>query len=145
MTYAIALAESDADIARCYPVIRELRPHIANAAELVARVQRQRTGGYHLAYRAENEGRGRVVACGGWRINEHLAWGLALYVDDLVTLASERSQRHGDALFDWLVDQARQRGCVNFHLDSGTHRVDAHRFYLRKRMAITSFHFGLKP
>jgi hypothetical protein len=28
-------------------------------------------------------------------------------------------------------------------LDSGTQRVEAHRFYLRKRMKISAFHFAL--
>jgi len=28
-------------------------------------------------------------------------------------------------------------------LDSGTQRTDAHRFYLRERMSITSLHFTL--
>jgi GNAT superfamily N-acetyltransferase len=72
-----------------------------------------------------------------------LAWGRALYVDDLVTLESERSQGHGDALLDWLTEEARRRQCVVLHLDSGTHRHGAHRFYLRKRMHISSYHFSL--
>jgi hypothetical protein len=31
-----------------------------------------------------------------------------------------------------------------FSLDSGTHRRDAHRFYFRERMHISSYHFALK-
>ena len=35
----IALAESDADILRCFPVMAQLRPHLVKA-EFVARVRR---------------------------------------------------------------------------------------------------------
>jgi hypothetical protein len=36
----IALAESETDVARCYPVMVELRPHLS-AAEFAARVRQQ--------------------------------------------------------------------------------------------------------
>ncbi|MCL4692370.1 MAG: hypothetical protein KJ060_07660 [Candidatus Hydrogenedentes bacterium] len=52
-----------------------------------------------------------------------------------------RSQGHGDALFDWLTTKAREENCATLELESGTHRHDAHRFYLRKRMRISSYHF----
>jgi GNAT superfamily N-acetyltransferase len=74
---------------------------------------------------------------------EMLYSGRTLYVDDLVTDAASRSRGQGDRLFDWLVARARARGCEEFSLDSGTQRVDAHRFYLRKRMKIACFHFSL--
>jgi len=143
MDFAIAAATDDAAIARCWPVLAELRPRFTDAAMLVAQVSRQFAGGYHLVYRAEDEGRGRVVACAGYRINEHLVWERALYVDDLVTLESERSAGHGDALIDWLEAEARRQGCKALHLDSGTQRHAAHRFYFRKRMHVSSYHFSL--
>jgi hypothetical protein len=40
------------------------------------------------------------------------------------------------------VELARNRGCSSIQLDSGTHRVKAHRFYFRERYTITSFHFA---
>jgi hypothetical protein len=46
-------------------------------------------------------------------------------------------------LFDWLVGEARAAGCQSLELDSGVQRFDAHRFYLRNRMAISSHHFRL--
>jgi hypothetical protein len=44
----------------------------------------------------------------------------------------------------WMEELARREGCEQFHLDSGTHRLRAHRFYHRLGLAITSFHFGKK-
>jgi hypothetical protein len=47
-------------------------------------------------------------------------------------------------LLDWLVEQARLHGCENLELDSGVQRFDTHRFYFRKRMHISSYHFRLQ-
>lgn len=137
---AIRLAETDAAIAACHPVVAELRPHIATPEALVEQVRRQAAEGYRLAYVEDG---GRPVACAGYRIVEMLAHGRFLYVDDLVTLASERSRGHGDALLDWLEAEARRAGCRSLQLDSGTQRTAAHRFYFRKRMVVNSFHFWM--
>ena len=144
MSYIIQEVRHAADIAACHPVLVQLRPHLDTPEKLAATVQRQFSSGYNLARRVADDGNGPVVACAGWRLFEHLAWGLALYVDDLVTLESERSKQHGDAMFDWLVEKGKQYGCASVQLDSGTFRHDAHRFYFRKRMNIASYHFSLK-
>jgi len=136
----IALAETEADIARCCPVMAELRPHLV-ATEFAARVRKQQATGFHLAYLEEV---GEVRAVAGFRYLETLAWGKILYVDDLVAAPAQRSRGHGGQLFDWLVAQAKQNNCDEFHLDSGVQRFGAHRFYLTQRMDITCHHFALK-
>ena len=75
---------------------------------------------------------------------EMLAFGKLMYVDDLITANNDRSKKYGGNLFDWLVEHAKTNGCVQLHLDSGVHRFSAHRFYLTKRMEISSHHFSLK-
>lgn len=137
----IRLAETRQDIARCFPVMAELRPHFADAETFVEQVLRQQREGWRLAYLEEA---GAVKACAGYRLSESLSWGRFLYVDDLITAASARSQGHGGELIDWLVAQARAAGCAQFHLDSGVQRFGAHRFYLAKRMDIVAHHFALK-
>jgi GNAT superfamily N-acetyltransferase len=137
----IRLAETDADIARCFPVMVQLRTHL-NAERFVTRVRRMQTEGYALALLEDDA---RVVrAAGGFRIRDMLAHGRTMYVDDLVTDAGSRSLGYGRMLLDWLVARARTEGCHEFSLDSGTHRHDAHRFYFRQRMRISSHHFSLK-
>ena len=137
----IALAESDRDIDGCFTVMRELRTRLDHAT-FTAQVKRQKeSNDYRLAYLEEG---GEVMAVAGFRFMEFLACGKVLYVDDLVTLARNRSKGFGDQLFDWLVDQAASKGCDQLHLDSGVQRFGAHRFYLRKRMDITDHHFALQ-
>jgi len=121
--------------------MRELRTHIHNAERFVERVQRQQKGGYLLAF-LESEGEIRAVA--GYRFLEKLLSGRYLYVDDLVTRESDRSQGYGGELFDWLIEQAREQGCENLELDSGVQRFDAHRFYVIKGMQISAHHFKIE-
>jgi GNAT superfamily N-acetyltransferase len=134
----IRLATTDIEIAACYPVMRELRPHVAEDAFL-SRVRGQEGAGYRLACVEAAEG---VVAVAGFRILENLAWGRFLYVDDLVTLPDHRSKGHGARLLAWLRGCGIKEGCGQLHLDSGTHRTDAHRFYEREGMRMSSFHFA---
>lgn len=137
--FTIAHADTESRIARCYPVMSQLRPHIPEA-EFVPQVQRQQQNGYRLAY-LEADSRVRAVA--GYRLLESLAWGPFCYVDDLVTAERDRSQGYGQTLFDWLIERSREAGCRQFHLDSGVQRFGAHRFYLGNRMDITCHHFAM--
>jgi len=134
---------TDEEIAACYDVMAELRPHIARADFLPA-VQAMRKDGLRLACIREN---GRVVAVAGYRIANNLFCGKHLYVDDLVTAESERSKGHGKALLAWLRALAVENDCEVFHLDSGVQRKRAHQFYLREGMDLSSYHFSerLKP
>ena len=137
----IEIAETPAQISRCYEVMRELRSHISTPEQFLERVRRQQEQGYILAYLEAGE---QIRAAAGYRYQEMLFHGRVLYVDDLVTRAADRSAGYGGRLFDWLVEQARARGCDYFELDSGVQRFDAHRFYLMKRMKIASHHFSLQ-
>lgn len=139
--YQIAIAKTREDIRRCFPVMRELRPHFQSAGKFGQQVLRQQRDGYFLAFVEVN---GEIRAVAGYRFLESLFSGKFLYVDDLVTRDRDRSRGFGGALLDWLLEQARRQGCDTLELDSGVQRFDAHRFYLVKRMNISSHHFRIK-
>jgi GNAT superfamily N-acetyltransferase len=128
------------ELARCYPVMAQLRPHLSEA-EFIAAAQRQFSEGYRLLALTDD---GAVRALAGYRVMEMLAYGRSLYVDDLVTDNTQRSHGYGKALLDWLNEYARSQQCVRLHLDSGVQRFDAHRFYFRERMHISAYHFSLQ-
>jgi len=135
----IHLAGSDQEIAACFPVMCQLRPHLTPDAFL-ARVRLQERAGYRIAYLEAN---GRPVAVAGFRILETLVSGRFLNVDDLVTLDAERSKGHGAKLLGWLLGHARTEGCQGLELDSGVQRKDAHRFYERQGLKICAYHFEI--
>lgn len=135
----ILLAKSKTDITNCYPIIVQLRTTLSEK-EFVERVLKQQKIGYNLAYIKDKK---EIVAVTGFRISYNLAWGKFLYVDDLIVDSKNRSKGYGNILFDWLIDYAKKETCNELHLDSGVQRFDAHRFYLKRRMKISSHHFAL--
>lgn len=134
----IKLVDSEADVRHCYPVMAELRPHLTLDA-FVAQVERQRAAGFALVALFDPE----VKAVAGIRIGEWLASGRCLEIEDLATREGERSHGHGGALFDWIVEYAREQRCAEVKLVSHVRRFGAHRFYLRKRMSIIAHFFSL--
>jgi GNAT superfamily N-acetyltransferase len=137
---SVQLATTPELIARCFAVMRELRPVLTSVEEFVKRVQQQQKEGFHLAFLERD---GEVVTVTGYRVQHMLVSGLTMYVDDLVTGDAFRSQGNGKIMLDWLIARAREQGCQMFSLDSGTHRHEAHAFYFRERMRVSSFHFIL--
>jgi GNAT superfamily N-acetyltransferase len=130
-------AATDAAVAACFDVMAELRPRIARA-EFVPRVREMEGQGYRLASLAHE---GRVVCVAGYRVASNFHLGRHLYVDDLVTAQAYRGKGLGRQMLDWLRAEARALGCDYLHLDSGTQRLDAHRFYFCHGMTIGAFHF----
>jgi GNAT superfamily N-acetyltransferase len=133
------------ETALAYPAMRELRPHYDSGAEFVRRVDEvQRPEGYRLVGVFEEPE--HAVAVAGFRIGHMLAWGRFLYVDDLSTLPEARRRGHGQALLEWLAEEARSQDCDQLHLDSGVglDRAAAHRLYLNTGFVISSHHFAQK-
>lgn len=142
----IRLMLTEADIARCYPVLRELRPKLTGAADLVARALPMLAEGAQIAAHVsqdagEGEDQGAITTVACFRIHTMLVSGVTMYVDDLVTAERFRSRGHGKAMLAWLMRYAKDHGCETFSLDSGTFRPEAHAFYFREGLRITSFHF----
>ncbi|MEU4273101.1 GNAT family N-acetyltransferase [Streptomyces sp. NPDC026092] len=121
------------------PVLRELRPHLT--PPLFHEVQ-ERGHAQGLRFTAAYADDGACVGAAGWRIIDNTSSIRQLYVDDLVTAADARSTGVGHALLAHLEGHAREEGCRELNLDSGTHRTGAHRFYLRERLDIVAFHFA---
>jgi GNAT superfamily N-acetyltransferase len=134
----------DGDTALAAPAMLELRPWVGGVEAFVTAVDRvQRPDGYRLIG-SFDDGEPDAAAVAGFRVAQNLAWGRHLYVDDLVTAADRRGRGHADALFDWMLAEARRQDCRQFHLDSGVgpERADAHRFYFRHGLRISSYHFA---
>jgi GNAT superfamily N-acetyltransferase len=128
-----------------YQAMLELRPNIGTSSEFEAYVDEvQRPEGYRLvgAFSDSDE---QAAAAAGFREVHFLAWGHALYCDDLSTRRIYRGRGHAGSLLDWMIEEARKLGCGQFHLDSGVgpDRTDAHRLYFNKRMRISAYHFSM--
>ncbi len=131
-------AKTDAEIEACFEVMSELRPDL-NKQEFLPTLRNMELEGFRLMYIATDS---KVVAVAGYRICSNLFMGKHLYVDDLVTAESARSSGYGERMIEWLRDKAKRSGCKILHLDSGTHRGRAHKFYFEQGFTIASYHFS---
>jgi len=121
---------------RAEGVHRQLRT--ALPADYEGKMKRVFAGGARMCVATEGDAvRGVAV----YRINENTFEGLHLYVDDLVTDEKLRSRGVGHALMEHLQGLARAARCEAATLDSGTQRSQAHKFYFREGMVVSSFHF----
>ena len=127
---------------KCFEVLQALRPQLKKEIfyDLISGMMSR---GYHLIYIEEN---GKAVCASGFRFSEHLAWGKAIYIDDLSTLPSARGKGYASAILDHIFQIAKEKNYDQVHLDSGCNeaRYEAHRLYLKMGFNITSHHFARK-
>jgi len=136
---ALRHAETEQDLRACYPVMRQLRPHLQDEADLIQRILRMRQARYRLLAAWEGD---EVVALAGYRLQENLIYGSFLYVDDLVTTERSRGSRWGARLLDELTHIAEQAGCAKLVLDTGLANSLAHRFYSRQGLLTGAIRFA---
>lgn len=132
-------AESVDDVALCFPVMRELRPHLADAQELVRKVSRMRSQGYRLLAARRD---GVAVGLAGYRLQEMLVHGPFVYVDDLVVTEAERRTQLGAKLLDEVGRVGRAHGCERLVLDTALTNVLGQRFYFRYGMLPRALRFS---
>ena len=123
----------------CYPVMRELRPHLQTEEEFVTRVTRMGEQGYRILAAWED---GEMVALAGYRLEENLVYGRFLYVDDLVAGEKTRGQGWGARLLECLTVVADQAECAKLVLDIGLANARAQRFYFREGLMTGAMRFG---
>jgi len=108
------VVKSKNDLERCYPVMKELRPHLSFADYLSIYDQSHASDGYEIV--AIEDG-GRIVAVMGYRFLSDFVRGKHGYVDDLVSTESARSKGLGAELLQFAEDvaaswAARACGCA---------------------------------
>ncbi len=134
-------ADSDAEIRSCFPVMRELRPHLTGPEELLARVRSQGAESYRILAAWES---GAPVGVAGYRWQENLIHGRFCYVDDLVVSASTHRGGLGAVLLDGVSAEVRVHGAGLVVLDTSLNNALGQRFYLRYGLLPTALHFA-KP
>ena len=127
-------------ILSCFTLVKELRPHLSQKS-FIEQIERQRQDGYQILFIEEHT---QIVSFMGYRIQEYLAWGKILYIDDLVTKSNYQKQGYGSKLIDYAVEIAKSNNCSQVHLDSGYNRNSAHSLYLSKGFILSSHHFSMK-
>ncbi|MDB5299568.1 MAG: family N-acetyltransferase [Phycisphaerales bacterium] len=108
------ILSTDGQIAAAFPLMAQLRPHL-EADSFLASVRLQEREGFRLVGGFSGS---TLVVLAGVRESRTLMRGLHLFVDDLVTLASEQGKGHGKAMVRWLARDAAGHGIGRIYLDS---------------------------
>jgi len=141
MTEELRHANTDDEIAACFPVMRMLRPHLSSPEELCTRVRRQAQAGYRIlaAWRGD-----QAVGLAGYRPQENLIRGPFCYVDDLVVRDDHRRSGLGARLLQAVGAEATARGLPHLVLDTGIDNLLGQRFYFRFGMLPAALRFAMR-
>ncbi|MDR3519084.1 MAG: GNAT family N-acetyltransferase [Azospirillaceae bacterium] len=131
---------SEPEVAACYGLMRQLRPHLLSEPEFVERWRRQTGAGYCLLAIWNGP---RPVALAGYRVQDNLMHGRHFYVDDLVTDEALRGSGLGHALMNRLKAEARALGCAKLLLDTPLSNRLGQRFYEREGLSATALRFSI--
>lgn len=129
--FSVGYAEMASEIGECWPLMRQLRPHLESPKAFVDRVIRQSAHGYKLIVLRRND---EIVALAGVRQQENLVFGNHVYVDDLVTCDQVRGQGFGAKVMEAVGKACVAAGGTTVVLDTALNNVDAQRFYERVGM-----------
>ena len=138
-SFDLRFAETDEEVARCFALMRQLRPNLGSAAEFVERWARQKDAGYRLLVLWEGA---RPLALAGFRVQENLIFGPHLYVDDLVTDAAVRGGGLGRLVLNRLKAEGEASGLDLLVLDTPLTNALGHRFYFREGLLARALKFS---
>jgi ribosomal protein S18 acetylase RimI-like enzyme len=136
----VRFVDAEAEVAACFELMRQLRPHLGSEREFVERWRLQIAERYRLLAIWQDQ---RPVALAGYRTQDNLVHGKHLYVDDLVTDKALRSCGYGRILMERLMAEGRALNCTKLILDTPLTNTLGHRFYYRQGLLATSLRFNV--
>lgn len=128
-TLTINELQSQEEILEAFPVMNQLRTHLDESTYLNLVTEAKEQDMYRL-FALYNQG--EIVAVTGFKPMLTLYYGRFVWVCDLVTDSSKRSNGYGERLLSYVHKWAKENGYESVALSSGLKRIDAHRFYEEK-------------
>lgn len=133
--------KNQSDFVRCFSVLKELRQHLEFEEFIAIFEQAKKSNGYELVAAETN---GEIAAVMGYRILWDLVRGKHVYVDDLVSTATKRSQGLGEELLSYAEEVAKAEGCSTLRLCAVIENERAIKFYERLGWTKRSYAFTKK-
>lgn len=128
MKLKIQQVRSKEELEKCFPVIKELRPHLNYDNYIAIYEQAHKSDGYELIAFEEQ---GKILAVMGYRFLSDFVRGRHLYIDDLVSTESARSKGLGAELLRYAENIAIENGCKSLRLCTGIENERGIKFYDR--------------
>ncbi len=139
--YQLTIARTPDDLARFYPVMKELRKALSFSDYMAIYKQAHATQGYEIvAIEDENQ----VVAVMGYRILHDYVHGKHLYIDDLVSSEFQRSRGFGKKLLQYAEQVAKELECTGLRLCTGIENELGKQFYEHQGWSLKAVVFKKK-
>lgn len=123
-------------------VIREAAEDLGDRTPYLAALKEILDADHSTVLVGERDGRPVATAQVTWQRRLMYGGGLVCQIESVRVLSSLRNRGLGAELIDWIVAEARRRGCARIELTSNANRVAARRFY--ERLGFTPSHIGFK-
>lgn len=141
MSFRFVRAQEKNDFERFYPVMKELRKELSFDDYMTICQNAHEADGYEIvAIEADK----KVLAVMGYRILHDFVHGKHLYIDDLVSTESHRSQGLGTELLKYAENRARELDCKGLRLCTGIDNEQGKKFYERNGWKLRSFAYKKK-
>lgn len=141
MEKRIFTVKTRVDLERCYPVIRELRPHLSFDDYISIYEESHAADGYEIV---AIENKGQILAVMGYRFLSDFVRGKHVYIDDLVSTESARSQGLGAELLKFAEKITESTGCKSLRLCTGIENDRGVKFYDRNGWTKRAFAYTKK-
>lgn len=129
------------DLERCYPVMKELRPHLSFEDYISIYEQAHASDGYEIVAIEDKE---QILALMGYRFLSDFVRGKHIYVDDLVSTEKARSQGLGAELLKFAESVAEATECRSLRLCTGIENERGVQFYDRNGWTKRAFAYTKK-
>jgi ribosomal protein S18 acetylase RimI-like enzyme len=141
MDKRIFTVSGEVELQRCYPLMKELRPHL-NLEEFLSIYRDAHVSDGYEIVAVENEN--QILALMGYRFLTDYVRGRHLYIDDLVITQKIRSQGLGAELLKLAESIAKKNDCASLRLCTGIENERGVKFYERNGWRKRSFAFVKK-
>ena len=141
MNKLIFTVKSKSDLEKCYPLIKELRPHLSYQDFLSIYEESHHSNGYEIVGIEED---GQILALMGYRNLTDFVRGKHVYIDDLVTNTNVRSKGLGSELLAYAENIAKNSGCKTLRLCTGIENELGMKFYERNGWIKRAFTYTKK-
>lgn len=129
------------ELERCFPVMKELRPHLNVQEFLEIYRHAHAMDGYEIV---AIEQKGQIVALMGYRILYDFVRGRHLYIDDLVSSETKRSQGLGAELLKHAEQIAKGLNCKSMRLCAVLENELGIKFYEKNHWTKRAYAFSKK-
>lgn len=137
----IFIVQTKAELERCFPIMKELRPHLSFEEYVSIYEQAHASDGYEIV---AVEVQGQIIAVMGYRFLSDFVRGKHVYIDDLVSSEKLRSQGLGAELLTFAEEVAKTSGCKSLRLCTGIENERGIKFYDRNGWIKRAFAYTKK-